>query len=240
MREIRCLIADDELLAREVLQSYLARLPQARLMATCASGLETYTALAQQEVDLLFLDIQMPQLTGIELLRTLQKAPPVILTTAHREFALEGYELNVLDYLLKPISFERFLKAFHKFELMQHPGQVLSAPAPIPVKTERPAFIYVKADKKMVRLLLDDILFIEGMKDYVKVHTPTATVITYQTLSYFEEKLPADQFLRIHRSFIVSMSRITAYTASYVEIGTCSLPVGQSYLPEVQRYLRRE
>ncbi len=238
MKKINCLVADDEQLAREVLQSHISKLDKLNLIGTCNNAIEVYNTLKSYEVDLLFLDIQMPQLTGIELLRTLKNPPPVILTTAHREFALEGYELNVIDYLLKPVSFERFLKAVDKYESSRNPDKIiLASPAPTLVKDDRLAFIYVKSDKKMVRILLIDILYIEGLKDYVKIYTTTNAVITYQTLTYLEEKLSANHFIRAHRSYIVSLNHVTAYSSNQIEIGKRIIPIGNSYAKDVLKKL---
>jgi DNA-binding LytR/AlgR family response regulator len=179
----------------------------------------------------------MPQLTGIELLRTLKDPPAVILTTAYRDYALEGYELNVIDYLLKPISFDRFLKAADKYESVINPGRSTGVNTPAERINKQEAFMYVKSDKKMVRVSLKDLLYIEGVKDYVKMHLVDKTIITYHTLSYFEEKLSANDFIRIHRSYIISLKHIDAYNATQVEIGKTSLPIGSSYVKEVTKGL---
>jgi DNA-binding LytR/AlgR family response regulator len=234
MKKISCIIADDEALAREVIKRHVQKIDQLQLVATCANGIDVFNKLKTTPVDILFLDIQMPHLTGIELLRTLKNPPAVIITTAYREFAIEGYELNVIDYLLKPVSFERFLKAVYKYELL-NPMQVkIAAAAPNDKKDNSKAFIYIKADKRMVRVMLADLLYIEGLKDYVKVHTVQGPpIITYQTLTYFEEKLSNDQFIRIHRSYIVSLNHISAYSATQIEIGKISIPIGGSYAKDV-------
>jgi DNA-binding LytR/AlgR family response regulator len=239
MKKINCLVADDEEIARSIIENYIGRLPNLTLAASCANGTDVYAALKTQPIDLLFLDIQMPQLTGIELLRTLKKTPPVIITTAYREFALEGYELNVIDYLLKPIPFERFLKAVDKFETANQPGIVTQAIQIIEPVSQPDPFIYVKADKKMVRILLKDILYIEGLKDYVKIQTADKSIITYQTIIYFEEKLSANYFIRLHRSYIISLQHITAYSASQVEIGKKIIPIGGSYAAKVMAALEK-
>jgi DNA-binding LytR/AlgR family response regulator len=237
MKKINCLIADDEQLAREIMENYVRRLDKLNLAARCSNGAEVYNALSSQSFDLLFLDIQMPQLTGIELLRTLKNPPAVILTTAYREYALEGYEFNVIDYLLKPISFERFLKAVDKYESWIHPGRGIMGDTAPETAGNQDAFMYVKADKKMTRVALTDLLYIEGVKDYVKLHLVNKTIITYQTLTYFEEKLSANHFVRTHRSYIVSLKHIDAYTATQVEIGKVSLPIGTAYGKEAMKRL---
>ena len=237
MKKINCIVADDEELARGIIESYINKVDRLNLVALCANGAEVYNALKNNTVDLLFLDIQMPQLTGIELLRTLKSPPPVIMTTAYREFALEGYELNVIDYLLKPIGFERFLKALDKYESLKNPDNQVVESQVKEVKDDQQGFIYVKSDKKMVRILLKDILYIEGLKDYVKIHLAEKSIITYQTLTYFEEKFSANHFIRVHRSYIISLDHISAYSASQIEIGKNSIPIGSSYGKDVLRKL---
>lgn len=229
MKKIKCLIADDEQLSLDVLESYVLQLDKLQLVARCRNGIEVFNTLKEQKVDLAFLDIEMPRLTGIELLRSLQHPPKVILTTAFRNFAYEGFELNVLDYLLKPVSFEKFLKAVDKYESTTGHTATVSDRAPNSPPDISTSFIYVKADKKMIKIFLKDILFIEGMKDYVKIRTMEKETITYQTMSYFEEKLPDHSFLRAHRSFIVALDKITAYSASKIEIMKWEIPIGQFY-----------
>lgn len=234
MKKISCIIADDEPLAREVIERHVQKIEHLQLAAVCSNGLEVFNTLKTMPADILFLDIQMPHLTGIELLRTLKNPPAVVITTAHREFAIEGYELNVIDYLLKPVSFERFLKAVYKYELLKNPMQAkIAAPVSSEKKNDSKAFIYIKSDKRMVRVMLSDLLYIEGLKDYVRVHTAQGPIITYQTLTYFEEKLSNDQFIRIHRSYIVSLNHISAYSATQIEIGKISIPIGGSYAKDV-------
>ena len=237
MKMINCIVADDEELARGILESYINRAQNLKLVATCSNGTEVYHALKNNTVDLLFLDIQMPQLTGIELLKTVKNPPPVIITTAYREFALESYELNVIDYLLKPIGFDRFLKAVDKYETLTSPGNIPALSIPSISEDNHHGFIYVKSDKKMVRILLKEILFIEGLKDYVKIQLTNRSVITYQTLTYFEETFSADHFIRVHRSYIISLDHISTYSANQIEIGAYHLPIGSTYAKAVQKRL---
>jgi len=238
MKKINCIIADDEALAREVIESHIQKIERLQLAAVCSNGIEVFNKLKSKPADLLFLDIQMPQLTGIELLRTLKNPPAVIITTAYREFAIEGYELNVIDYLLKPVSFERFLKAIDKYELLTNPAQAKIALSEVSMKADdSKAFIYIKSDKRMVRVMLRELLYIEGLKDYLKVHTIAGSIITYQTLTYFEEKLSNDHFMRVHRSYIVSLDHISAYSTTQIEIDKLSIPIGFSYAKDVLRKL---
>ncbi|UOE48913.1 LytTR family DNA-binding domain-containing protein [Mucilaginibacter sp. SMC90] len=240
MKIINCIVADDEELARSIIERYIAQLPQLRLVASCSNGAETFTALKNSKADLLFLDIKMPQLSGLELLRSVKNPPPVILTTAFREFALESFELNVIDYLLKPIPFDRFLKAIEKYESLTNPPGLNEPQKDDLTDDIKEAFIYIKADKKMVRVLLKDILFIEGLKDYVQVHTADKRIITYQTLNYFEEKLPLGHFMRVHRSYIISLNHIQSYSASEIEISSRLVPIGSTYARSVLKQLGSE
>ena len=224
--KIRCIIVDDEPLAIEVIESYINRLENIEIVAKCSNALKAFEILKKEPVDLIFLDIQMPKLTGLDFVKTLQNPPKVIITTAYRDYALEGYELNVVDYLLKPISFERFLKAVSR---VYHTEMSQEA-------TET-TYIYLKADKKMVKVQLRDILYIESLKDYVRVKTSDKEVITHQKISYLEEKLPEECFLRIHRSFIVALKKIETYSATSIEVPGKELPIGRLYKDQVLEVL---
>lgn len=235
MEKIKCIIADDELLQQEILESYINKVEKLQLIGNCGNGVEVFNILKKQSIDLLFLDIQMPLLTGLELLKSLRIAPKVIFTTAYREFALEGYELNILDYLLKPISFERFLKAIDKFENAS--PSILNSKVNLVRQEATTPFIYVKSDKKTLKILLSDIIYFEGMKDYVQIKTISGNIVTYKTLIEFENQLPQNLFVRIHRSYIVSLSMITAYTNSYIEINMQKIPIGQFYRQAIMKTL---
>jgi DNA-binding LytR/AlgR family response regulator len=238
---LKCLIVDDETLALDILENYIARLDNLELVGRCLNAMEAFNVLKQKKVDLIFLDIQMPKLTGIDFLKNLSHPPKVILTTAYRDYALEGYELNAIDYLLKPISFERFFKAINKvWEITQPNQQTLENPNLIlsgTHTTTQEACVYVKADKKMVRISLKDILYIESLKDYVRIKTTEKEVISYQRISYLEEKLPEDMFLRLHRSYIVAIDKIEAFTGNFVEVGKKEIPIGRNYKSEVMKVL---
>jgi two-component system, LytTR family, response regulator len=233
-RPMNCVIVDDEPAAREVLKRYIVQLPALHLAAECSNALQVMQLLQQQTVDLLFLDIHMPQLNGNDLLRILKHPPAVIFTTAHPEYALEGYELDAVDYLLKPVSFERFLKAVQK--AMPHAADHESPPA-IPRTTQPDAFIYFRADRKMIKVLLKDILYIESMKDYVKVFTTGGVIVTKQSISSLEELLPEHLFVRTHRSFIVSLQKIRTYTHELIEIEQGEVPIGKLYRNAVLKVL---
>jgi two-component system LytT family response regulator len=223
MNQMKCLIIDDEPLAQDVIENYLKKCPFIELVAKCENALSALEWMKKQKVDLIFLDISMPFISGIDFIKTLQNPPAIIFTTAYREYAIESYELNVLDYLLKPISFERFLKAINKLE-----NRVSETIKPINDESDHDLFIYVKSENKNVKILLRDILFIESLKDYIKIHTQGRTIITQVQISAIEQRLP-DNFLRIHRSFIVAKDKITAYTQHDLEIGNHQIPIGRSY-----------
>ena len=230
---IRCLVVDDEPPAREVLRRYIESMPTLELAGECASAVEALAYLQQHPVDLLFLDIRMPRLNGNELMRILKNPPKVIFTTAHVEYALEGYELDVIDYLLKPVSFERFVKAVHKANHLVVPN-LPETPAS-PATHER--FVYFRSDRKMVKVLLDDIEYIESMKDYIKVVTGTGVIVTKQAISAVEEMLPEHLFLRCHRSFIVSLARVRAFTPELISVGKTEIPIGKLFRQDALRRL---
>lgn len=219
----KCIIVDDEPPAVKVLKKYIEGVPQLELCTTCKNGFEAINLLREKPIDLMFLDIHMPKLFGTEFLRTLTYPPKVIFTTAHKEFAIEAFELGAVDYLLKPVSFERFLKAINKAFHVDH----------IPVaETHTPAvsFVYFRADRKMVKVFLEEILYLESLRDYVVIHMKKNKELRVKlTLNHVEKMLPDSQFLRIHRSYIVSIDKITAFTKSDVEIGKIELPIGKSF-----------
>ncbi len=237
MKKIRCIIADDEVLSLEILEGYILKLDNYHLVARCRNGMEVFNTLKAEPVDLLFLDIQMPQLTGIELAKSVKEIPPIIFTTAFREYAVDGYELNAIDYLMKPISFDRFLRAIDKFETALLPSSVNHQRDVVKVASSSP-FIYVKSGKKTVKVFLKDILFIEGAKEFVRIRTTQGEVVTYQTLQDFEQRLPDTTFLRIHRSYIVAVDHIRSYSTTHVEVEDIELPIGHSYQRLVADALR--
>jgi len=230
---IRCLLVDDEPLARDVIRRYIQQVPTLHLEAECTNAIEAFAFLQQQTVDLIFLDIRMPQLNGNDFLKTLKNSPKVIFTTAYQEYALEGYELDVVDYLMKPIPFDRFLKAVNKS------FQLVGTKPETPVNNEKKneSFVYFRADRKMIKVMLKDILYIESMKDYIKVFTQNGTIITKQSISSVEAMLPEYQFIRTHRSFIVSISHIQSFTAELIEIEKTEIPVGKLFRNEVMKRL---
>jgi len=225
-KKIRCLIVDDEPPAREILVRYIAQLPMLELAGECSNALQALSFLQQTKVDLLLLDIRMPQLNGNDFLKTIKNPPNVIFTTAYPEYALEGYELDVLDYLLKPIPFDRFLKAVNKLT------ESVGLPETATVLNEQvhsEPFVYFRADRKMQKVMLQDILYVESMKDYVKVFTTSGTIISKQSISSVEEMLPENKFVRTHRSFIISIQKIKSFTHELIEIDKATIPIGKIY-----------
>ena len=228
LKAVQCLLADDEPIARRIIKAHLEKVEGFALAGECSNALECFSLLQAQHVDLLFLDIQMPQLTGLDLLRSLHQRPKVIIISAHREYALEGFELDVIDYLLKPVSFERFLKALGKFKQRQQQAATL----PLSPKEESVDHLFIRADRKTVKLDLTKVLYIESMSDYLKIHTQEGMLLTKETISNIEQKLPIN-FLRIHRSFIMNTNHLQAYTHESVEVGGQALPISRSFRQEV-------
>lgn len=228
---MKCIIVDDEPLAIEVIESYVDRLDDFEIVAKCSNALKAFEILQKQTIDVIFLDIQMPKLTGIEFLKSLQNPPQIIFITAYRDYAIESYELDIVDYLLKPISFDRFLKAIGK--LYRENKTIQSVSSLHQVIEQEEAYIYLKVDKKMVKILLKDILYIESLKDYVRIKTTGKTVVTHQKISYLEEKLPEECFIRIHRSYIVSLSKVESYSSTTIEVPSQELPIGRNYKNQV-------
>jgi len=234
-RKIVCLAVDDEPPALEVLKKYIASVHSLELAGICVDAVDALNILQKQPVDLLFLDIQMPQILGTDFIRTLRNPPRVIFTTAFRKYAVEGFELDAVDYLLKPISFDRFLKAVNK--VMQTSLKDATEIDNSSNKIGEAGHINFRSDRKMIKVALNDILYIESIKDYIKVITATGTVITKQSISSVEEMLPKEKFVRIHRSYIVSVSKIESYNHELVWIAKQELPISRMYRLEVTRIL---
>lgn len=233
MKTLRCIIADDEPIAREILTHYIDAIPGLELIAACKDAFEVLAQLQSQSADVLFLDINMPKLSGLSLLKTLQNRPEVVITTAYPEYALEGFDLAVADYLLKPFSLERFMQAVVRVQKMQaNPTQI--QPHSVENTTQpNPASIFVKCDKKLVKIELDAIQYIEAYGNYVKIHTQT-TLLTPQTLSEFLEKLPPQDFLRIHKSYVINFQHLNQIEGNELTLANGTrLPIGKLYRKEV-------
>lgn len=231
---IRCLVIDDEPPAREIIRRYIEQVSTLQLVGECGNAIQAFSLLQQQSVDLLFLDIRMPQLNGNDFLKTLKNPPKVIFTTAYSEYAVEGYELDAIDYLVKPIPFDRFLKAVNK---AYQQGSIKAGLPAITEEKKTDPFVYFRADRKMVKIMLQDIIYIESMKDYVKVFTSTGTIITKQSISSVEAMLPEKNFIRTHRSFIISLDKIKSFTAELIEIDKTEIPIGKLYRNGVMKVL---
>jgi DNA-binding LytR/AlgR family response regulator len=230
---ITCLIVEDEPLARNLMTEYVSKVGYLKLVKACSSPLEAMEVLRSTPVDLMFLDVQMPQLTGLALLKSLQRKPQVILTTAYSEYAMEGYELDVADYLLKPITFERFLKAVDKVSSrLSKPAEAQAQPT-----EQSPDYIFVKDGTKLVKIRWEDILYVEGLKDYVTIHTPQQKVVSLQRLKTLEEQLPAQRFMRVHNSFIISLDAIRTIQKDKVQIGEAWIPIGDTYRKEFKEFV---
>lgn len=225
---INTLIIDDEPLALDILESYIAKLPDLNLVAKCDNAIEANDIIQRGEVDLVFLDIKMPQMTGLELVKSLPYPPKIVFTTAYAEHAVEGFDLNATDYLMKPIAFERFLQAVNKVKDTMDPGKG---------EASGEDFFFVKADKKLVKIKFSEILYIEGLKDYVIIKKEEGRVIALQTMKSLQSKLPANIFQRIHRSYIVNIQRINAVVGNSIELTESGkakhIPIGKNYKEEI-------
>lgn len=230
---IKAIIIDDEPLAIEILETHAQSIPDLEIEATFSNAIEASAYLASNTIDLMFCDIQMPQLTGLDFLKSLDNPPSVIFTTAYSEYAVDGFELNAVDYLLKPVSFDRFLRAVNKYRTL---GQNSTASA-----SEEDEYMFVKADKKLVKINFEDILYIEGLKDYVIIRTDPKRVITLQTMKSLNSKLPDSIFMRIHRSYIINTAKIEALVGNMVEITERGekkhIPVGKNYREELLKII---
>lgn len=248
---LKCLLVDDEPPALKVLTTYIGNMDSLELVGTCSNAFEAMQLLREHPVDVIFLDIRMPRLQGTAFIRTLRNPPRVIFTTAHKDYALEGFELDAVDYLLKPFSFERFVRAVNKLTTGNDaaggentdPARSSATPANLPVPasghalaTAGTAFLYFRVDRKMVRVELDDICYIESLKDYSRiVRKNEKPLVIKKPIGSLEQMLPQDRFLRIHRSFIIAVDKITAFTQNDIEIGRHEIPIGKLYRHQLSR-----
>jgi DNA-binding LytR/AlgR family response regulator len=234
--KIRTVLVDDEPLALQILENYVSQLPELELVGMCSNAIEANNLLQKEDIDLLCLDINMPQISGIEFLKSLKNPPLVIFTTAFPEYALEGYNLDVVDYLLKPISFDRFMKAINK--VIERTGPKKSS------HTEENDYVYVKADKKLIKVKYSDIIYIEGLKDYVIIRVNESRIVTLQTMKSLTDKLPSDLFIRVHRSYLVNIDKISSIMGNMIEVfekGKSKLiPIGKNYKDELMETIERK
>ncbi len=241
MKKLTCLIVDDEELARNLVENYINRVPHLEVVGKCAAPLEAMQVLQEKSVDMMFLDIQMPGLTGIEFLKTLSQKTLVIFTTAYKEYALAGFDLDVVDYLLKPFRFERFLQAVNKAGklLKKESNQItpVGSVSKIEKEEKERAYILVKSDFKVFRIFYKNIIYIESRKEYVTFHTSDGRTLSLGSLKKLQQELPTEHFMRIHKSFIVNIKKVSALEGNMVHIGVEKLPIGTSYRAEVLQRL---
>lgn len=230
--KITCVIVDDEPIARDILESFIDKTPNLELISSCKNAMEALQVAQTENIDLFFLDINMPEITGLSLAKIINNKSQIIFTTAYRDYAVDGFNLSVIDYLLKPIAFDRFLQAIQKVTEPTNSNMKVSTE-----NDNKKDFMFVRADRKMVKINFKDILYIESLGDYVKVFTNNDTVITRETISNFETTLPSDCFIRVHRSYIVSISKISSYTNEYIEIAKKAVPISRSYKESVLQKL---
>lgn len=230
---INCIVVDDEPMAIDILKTHLSKIEDVTILATCKNASEAFNVINKQEVDLIFLDINMPGISGISFAKSINRSIKIIFTTAYREFAVDGFNLHAVDYLLKPISFERLLDALNNFSEIHRK----SANSTIKEETQ-PSFIFIRVDRRMLKLIFDEILFIESLSDYLKIHLQNNEVVVLrETITNIADKMPSIQFLRIHRSFIINIKEVVSYNNEEIVIKDKSLPISRSYKEQVLTYL---
>lgn len=232
---ISCLIIDDEAIAREIIATHLLKVENINVIASCNSAIEAFNYLNTLEIDLVFLDINMPEISGISFAKSINKNIKIIFTTAYRDYAVEGFELQAVDYLLKPISFERLLKAVNNYFEVYNKSLETSNN-----KVEAINFMFVRSDRRMLKIIFNEIIYIESYSDYIKIHLNNkSTIVTRETISAIEAKLPKDNFIRIHRSYIIALNNIDSFTNEQIVISEKSLPISRSYKKEVLALLEQ-
>ena len=231
-KDIKCIIVDDESIAREIIATHLTKIPNIEIVGNCSNAIDAFKLLREQQVDLVFLDINMPEISGISFAKSINKNVKVIFTTAYRDYAVEGFELKAVDYLLKPISFERLLKAINTyFEIHVDSNQSVKE------DLEINDFMFVRADRRMLKIDFESIIYIESYSDYIKIHLSNETIVTRETISAIEAKLPKQRFLRIHRSYIISLKHISSFTNEEITINNTALTISRSYKKQVLKIL---
>lgn len=233
--KIRCLIVDDEPLAVRLIENHIAKIDALEVVATANSALKAFELLNAHKIDLLFLDIKMPTITGIDFLKSLKHPPKTIFTTAYRDFAIESYELEAVDYLLKPVTFERFFKSVDRYLRESNPVTI-----PVQNDSKKEQYILLKSTGKNFKIPLDDILYVESIKDYIKVHKTDGNSVTSKyKISTLEAELPLEQFIRIHRSFIINANKVTAFSNTDIEVSGIEIPIGVSHKEQVDSFFER-
>lgn len=234
MEKYNCLIVEDEPLAAEILKDYLEQVAFLNLVAVCPDALFALNILQKEKIDLIFLDLHLPKLKGLDFIKTLQNPPRIIITTAYHQYAVQSYEFNVVDYLLKPIEFNRFLVAVNKLKPL---NEIITTPKLI--QENEKAYLFLNVGKKKVKVYLDEILYIESIKEYCQIYTENKVVKVKWQLAQIEDSVPKDGFIRIHRSFIVAKDKIEAFTATDVEINQKQIPIGRSYKELVMHLIEK-
>ena len=232
--KVTCMVVDDEPMAREIISSFVGKIHNLELVATCKNVSEAFSILQKESIQLIFLDINMPEISGLSLAKSIQHKSQVIFTTAYRGYAVEGFDLQAVDYLLKPISFDRFLKAVQKYFDLHVSKEIIHQEIVSEVKENS---IFVRSDRKMVKVRFNEIRYVESLSDYVKIYTDKETVVTRETISNIESKLPSKEFLRTHRSYIVSINKINSFTNEFVELDKKAIPISRSYKENVLQKL---
>ena len=231
-KPISCIIVDDESMARDIIATHLSRIKNIEVVAQCKNAIEAFNFINNNAVDLIFLDINMPEISGIAFAKSINKSIKIIFTTAYRDYAVEGFDLQAVDYLLKPIPFERLLKAVNRyFEVNTVQSNIQLKP------TDHNDFIFVRSERRMLKITFSDILYIESLSDYIKIHLTETCVVTRETISAIEAKLPQKDFLRIHRSYIVSLAKIQSFTNEEITVNRKALPISRSYKKDVLNHL---
>ena len=232
--QIHCIIVDDEAVARDIIAMHLAKIDRINIIAQCSNALDAFNTISQNDIDLVFLDINMPDISGIAFAKSINKNIKVVFTTAYRDYAVEGFDLQAVDYVMKPISFERLLQAVNRY--FETTNRIILEPKAIELA---PDFIFVRADRQMKKIDFEHIVYIESYSDYIKIHGVGKTIVTRETISSIEAKLPKTQFLRIHRSYIVAIKHITAFTNEHLTIANTTLTISRSYKTNVLKVLEK-
>lgn len=233
-KNISCLIVDDESIAREIIETHVSKIPNITIVETCSNAIEAFNVLRNNQIDLIFLDINMPEVSGISFAKSINKDVKIIFTTAYRDFAVEGFELQAVDYLMKPISFDRLLKAVNNYYQIY-----TSNKQPQETSVDTNDFMFVRADRRMIKIDFESIIYIESYSDYIKIHLANETIVTRETISAIEAKLPSKRFLRIHRSYIIALKHITSFTNEEITINNTALTISRSYKKDVLKILEK-
>ena len=228
---VNCIIVDDEPIAREILENHLKKIDKIKVIGSCKNAIEAFNMINANDIGLIFLDINMPEISGLSFARSINKNIKIIFTTAYREYAVEGFDLRAVDYLLKPISFERLFQAVHKYE---SENATVELDSDKEIRQEKSDFFFVRSDRKMIKINFSEISYIESLADYVKIYVNDKTIVTRETITSIEARLPQNDFLRVHRSFIVSINKIDSFTHEFIEIDKKAIPISRSYKNDVK------